>query len=850
MATTLRSLLPKEGERLSSDEILARFVGWAGDQGLELYPAQEEAILELLGDKHVVLNTPTGSGKSLVATALHFQSMCEGKVSFYTCPIKALVNEKFFWLCDVFGAENVGMMTGDASINRGAKIVCCTAEVLMNAALRDPELRADRVVMDEFHYYGDRDRGVAWQVPLLCLTQSRFLLMSATLGDTSTIEASLRELTGAEVAVVRSARRPVPLDFEYRETPLHETLEDLVKRGRAPIYLVSFTQRAAAEEAQSLTSVDLLDKAEKEALKAALEGTRFDTPYGKDMQRYLRMGIGLHHAGLLPKYRLAVEKLAQRGMLKVVNGTDTLGMGINIPLKTVVFTQLCKFDGEKTAILTARDFHQIAGRAGRKGFDERGYVVVQAPAHIVENLRLAEKKAQGKKVQMKEPPKKGYFPWDKKTFERLVERGPEPMESRFEVTHSMLLNLLLNPFGGYDRLLAIIARSHGNDWSKKREKRRAAVIFRSLREAGIVKLVERGGGRRGRTVEVASDLQRDFSLHHTLAMYLVDVVERLDKNSPTYALDLLTLVEAILESPEVVLRAQLDKLKTEKLAEMKAAGMEYEERIAELDRMEHPKPLADFIYETFNAFRKLHPWVGDNIRPKSIARDMVERYATFREYVRDYGLQRSEGLLLRYLTDCYKTLAQTVPEGARTPDVEDVLEFLRLELRGVDSSLLDEWEAMCGGGGGGSAAVEAQAAAEAARGKLHLGLDEDRKDLPARLRAELHRLLAALGRRRWDEALAATFPLDEAPAWTEKSLEAAMAAYFAEHPTVDLRPVARRPEHSLVTREGPRRWRAIQKILDPNEPAEEADWMIECVVDLAVARPPEAPLLTLMAVRR
>ncbi len=693
----LAALLPPPGAPdLASDEVLDRFVGWVAATGLSLYPAQEEAILALLEGKHLVLSTPTGSGKSLVATFLHFKAMAERKRSFYTCPIKALVNEKFFALCQLFGAELVGMMTGDAAINRDAPIVCCTAEILMNLSLRLADPRADCVVMDEFHYYADRERGIAWQVPLLLLEKTTFLLMSATLGDTEEIGAGLERITGRKVAEVRSAVRPVPLEFEYRETPLHETIEDLVSAGRAPIYLVNFTQRRAAEQAQNLMSANFSSREEKEAIRAALDGVRFDTPFGKDFQRFLRHGIGLHHAGLLPKYRLLVEKLAQAGLLKVVSGTDTLGMGVNIPIRTVLFTQLCKFDGEKTAILSARDFRQISGRAGRKGFDERGYVVAQAPEHVIENKRIAEKQAAGKKAVKRQPPQKGYVHWDRATFEKLVLKEPEPLESRFEVTFGLLLNLLQSETtrigGGYGRLVELIGRSHGNDHVKSRHRRMAAQRFRTLRAAGLVELhaIE---GYRGRHVRAARGLQRDFSLFHTLSLYLLDSLPRIDPARESYALDLLTQVESILEDPDPVLWKQLDRARGEAVARMKAEGKEYDERMAELERIEYPKPNAEFIYATFDEFAARHPWVGhENIRPKSVAREMVERCISFNDYVREYELQRSEGLLLRYLSEAYRTLARTVPETYRSEPVEDVLDFLRATVRTADSSLLDEWE--------------------------------------------------------------------------------------------------------------------------------------------------------------
>jgi superfamily II RNA helicase len=853
-----------------ADSVLSRFMSFVTASRLSLYPAQEEALLEIMAGKHVVLNTPTGSGKSLVATALHFKAMAEGKVSFYTCPIKALVSEKFFALCQLFGPERVGMMTGDASINRNAPIICCTAEILANLALRGAVtqggaedvrrddgqeashgpgrrngIRVDYVVMDEFHYYADRERGAAWQVPLLCLTDTTFLLMSATLGDVRVIEQGLRTLTGREVAIVRSRDRPVPLDFEYRETPLHETIEGLITTRRYPIYLVNFTQRACADEAQNLMSVDVCTKDEKEALRHALKDVAFDTPYGKDFQRFLRHGIGLHHAGLLPKYRLLVEKLAQQGLLKVVSGTDTLGVGVNIPIRTVLFTQLCKYDGEKVGILGVREFQQIAGRAGRKGFDERGSVVAQAPPHAVENKRLAAKQAAGKKVVMHKPPTKGYVHWDRGTFERLEGGTPEPLESRFEVTHGMLLNCLQSEGGpqrrggGYRHLVNLIARSHGSERGKREQRRRAAVCFRALRRAGIVEVITTEAVN-GRVVEVSAQLQRDFSLNQTLSLYLLDTLGMLDREAPTYALDVLSLVESILENPDVILYKQLDNLKTERMAELKAQGVEYEQRIAQLEEMEWPKPNRDFIYETFNAFAEKHPWVGEiNVRPKSVAREMYERFSSFDDYIRDYGLQRSEGVLLRYLTEAWKTLEQTVPAALRTDDVLDMMAHFRALLRDVDSSLLDEWESLKDPG-----VRAARAGAPALAPPPRRDLDADPRALAARLRADLHRLVRALAVRDY-EAAARLLAADGAEPWTAARLEEAMAPYWAEHAKLLTTPEARRPQHTRLEDLGQRRYRLQQRLIDPEG---EEDWSLDCLVDLALPRPEGGPLLELQRI--
>lgn len=833
----LAALLPPAGA--DADTILARFMEWVASTGLQLYAAQEEALLELMAGKHVVLNTPTGSGKSLVATAMHFKALAEGKTSFYTCPIKALVSEKFFALCQLFGPEQVGMMTGDATINRDAPIICCTAEILANLALRDSSARVDTAVMDEFHYYADRERGAAWQIPLLCLPRTTFLLMSATLGDLPAVEQGLKSLTGLDVATVRSRERPVPLDFEYRETPLHETIDELVTSRRSPVYLVNFTQRAAADEAQNLMSVEVCTKEEKEAIRAALGDFRFDSPYGRDFQRFVRHGVGIHHAGLLPKYRLLVEKLAQQGLLKIVSGTDTLGVGVNVPIRTVLFTQLCKYDGEKVGILSVRDFQQIAGRAGRKGFDERGTVVAQAPAHVVENKRLAAKQAQGKKVVMQKPPLKGYVHFDKGTFDRLRDGKPEALESRFEVTHGMLLNVLQGPAartkrGGYGRLVEIIGRSHGGDRQKRAERRRAAQCFRALRHAGIINIVTTEAVQ-GRVVEVSGELQRDFSLNQTLSLYLLEALGALDRDAPTYALDVLTLVEAILEDPDVVLYKQLDKLKTERMAQMKADGVEYDQRIAELEAMEHPKPNRDFIYETFNAFADRHPWVGQtNIKPKSVVREMIETFSSFDDYVRDYGLQRSEGVLLRYLSQAYKTLEQTVPAAARTDAVLDILADLRVLLREVDSSLIDEWESLKD--------PKAQATRTAPAAKP-LDLAHDPRARTARIRADLHRLVRTLAARDFEGA--ARLVVGGPEPWTPDRLSRALSPYFTAHKQILVTPASRAPRFTRIEEVEPRRFRAQQTIVDPEG---EEDWAVDCIVDLTGPISDELPLLDLQRI--
>ncbi|MBM4334670.1 MAG: DUF3516 domain-containing protein [Deltaproteobacteria bacterium] len=835
--------------RLDADEILARFVDWSSERGLVPYPAQEEAFLELVAGKHVVLSTPTGSGKSLVATLLHFKAMCEGRRSFYTSPVKALVSEKFFALCQDFGPENVGMLTGDASINPAAPIICCTAEVLANMALRSgPALDAPYVVMDEFHFYSDAQRGAAWQVPLLLLPDTTFLLMSATLGDTREIRRDLELRSGRPVALVASSERPVPLDYAWCETPLHETVQALLESGKAPIYVVSFTQREAAELAQALTSLNVTSRAERLEIGAALGDFEFDTAYGKELSRIVRAGIGIHHAGLLPKYRLRVEQLAQQGLLKVISGTDTLGVGVNIPIRTVLFTKLAKFDGRRVGALSVREFRQISGRAGRKGFDEHGSVVCQAPEHVIENKRMRERSSKpgGKKrkreVTRKPPP--GFVGWSEESFERLIERVPEPLVSRFRVSHGMILLLLRraeddpDPRGGWRAVADLIARSHESEARKRRILREAAQLFRGLRAADIVR-VERDAATGRRRVRVADDLQWGFSLHHALSLYVVEAISYIEARDEAFAFEVLSLVEAVLEDPRAILFRQLDRVKSELFARLKAEGVPYEERIRRLEEVQPPAPSRDFIEQTFDLFARRHPWVRhQDVHPKSIAREMYEGYFSFDHYVRFYGLQRSEGLLLRYVSQVYDTIVQTVPEGAKTEAVHDLIAYFRTMLERVDSSLVDEWERLL------NPAARTADAAPAPMPTRVYDLARDERALRARARAELHRLVRALAERDWAEACACVRADPEDP-WTPERFERALAAFFAQHGELVFSQAARHSEWTRIRPDGPRRWAVTQVLLDPSD---ENDWFIAGEIDLALETEPVGPLLRLRTI--
>ncbi|NHN55493.1 DUF3516 domain-containing protein [Calidifontibacter sp. DB0510] len=814
------------------DEVYAAFGAWATERGLTLYPHQDDAILELLGGSNVILATPTGSGKSLVAAAAHFIAMAEDRVSFYTAPIKALVSEKFFDLCQIFGAENVGMLTGDASVNPDAPVICCTAEILANIALREG-VTADigMVIMDEFHFYSEPERGWAWQVPLLELPQAQFLLMSATLGEVSFFEEDLTRRTGRPTATIAGAERPVPLSFSWAMTPLHETLEELLTTHQAPVYVVHFTQAAALERAQALLSLKVIDAAEREQIAELIKDFRFSAGFGKTLNRLVRHGIGVHHAGMLPKYRRLVETLAQRGLLKVICGTDTLGVGINVPIRTVVLTSLTKFDGTRQRLLKAREFHQIAGRAGRAGFDTSGSVVVQAPDHVIDNARALAKAGDDpkkqRKVQRKKPPE-GFVNYTEETFERLVAAEPEPLQSRMRVTHSMMLNVIAREGDPYAAMARLVRENHEDERRQRRLARNAITLYRELLTAGVVRRLDQPGPD-GRGVELTADLQANFALNQPLAPFALAVIEMLDPDQPTHALDVVSVIEAILEDPRPILWAQQRKARGEAIAEMKADGIEYDERMELLEDVTWPQPLRDELETAFVTYRSSQPWVPEHaLSPKSVVREMYENAWSFSELVRHYELARSEGIVLRYLTDAYRTLRQTVPDQAKNDELRDLIEWLGEVIRQTDSSLLDEWEALTDP----SRHTDEDAVPPTPR-----AVTRNERAFTVQIRNAMFRRVQLAARRdipglaALDRAAAqATDPpteivMDEA-AWADD-----LDHYFADHDELGAGAEARGPAYLRITKNDTE-WEVRQVIDDPDG---DHDWGIDAQVPLAAS---------------
>ncbi|WP_338892687.1 DEAD/DEAH box helicase [Rhodococcus sovatensis] len=808
---------PTTDEAQDPDALFDIFTAWTVERGLTLYPAQEEALIELVSGSNVILATPTGSGKSMVAVGAHFAAMAAGKRTFYTAPIKALVSEKFFALCDIFGAQNVGMMTGDASVNSGAPIICATAEIVANLALRQgADSDMGQVVMDEFHYYSEPDRGWAWQVPLIELPNAQFLLMSATLGDVSFFRDDLTRRTGRATTVVSGSERPVPLMFSYVTTPIGETIEELVSTHLAPVYVVHFTQASALERAQALTSVNVASKDEKAQIADAIGQFRFTTGFGKTLSRLVRHGIGVHHAGMLPKYRRLVEKLAQDGLLKVICGTDTLGVGINVPIRTVLFTGLTKYDGIRTRQLRAREFHQIAGRAGRAGYDTLGTVVVEAPEHDIENARLVAKAGDDpkklKRVQRKKAPD-GFVSWGEPTFERIVAASPEPLSSRFSVSNAMLLNVIARPGNCFVAMRHLLEDNHETRPSQRKHILRAITLYRGLVAAGIVEQLPEPDAD-GRHARLTMDLQPDFALNQPLSPFALASFELLDADSPTHALDVVSIIESTLDDPRQILMAQQHAARGEVVSQMKADGIEYDERMELLEEVTWPKPLAELLVPAFEIYRGGHPWLNEvALSPKSVVRDMIERTMTFAELISHYGLTRSEGLVLRYLADAYRALRQTVPPEARTEEVQDITEWLGELVRQVDSSLLDEWENLTDPG------EEPEARPEAYGGDTPRPITANPRAFRVLVRNAMFKRIELAAAGRWDDL----DDLGDGPDW-----EVELEPFFAEYGEIGTGPSARGP--ALFELTVGRETTSVRQIIE--DPDGDQGWALGATIDL------------------
>jgi len=807
------------------------FAAWAADGGRPLYRHQDDATMALAAGEHVVLATPTGSGKSLVATAGVALALNRGERAVWTAPIKALVAEKFFDLVTLLGAERVGLATGDAAINTEADVLVCTAEVLANHALATgPASPFGFACLDEFHFYGDADRGWAWQIPLLEMTGCQMLLASATLGDVSRLVHDLEERSGRTVAQITSVQRPTPLHHQWRVTAVADSVRDAIEAGLSPVYLVHSTQSDAIERAQALASLPLTTRAQRDAIAQALNTVKPTPGFGQVLHRLLGHGVGVHHAGMLPKHRRLVERLASDGLLPVICGTDTLGVGVNLPLRTVIMTALTKFDGRRVRTFTAREFHQLAGRAGRPGFDPDGHVWAQAPEHVIEQLRALTKAGDDPKLRKraaKAKPPEGFVHYDEATFQRLIAATPEALTSRFRVTADLVATVLARP-DGPSALTRLLRTNHDPQPRRRQHMRRALAVYRSLEAAGVAARRRDAAGR-CQGVDIGSlvddgDERSPLRFSSPLVPFALEVIATFDPDDPAYVVDVVSVIESILDEPRQIVAAQLNAARALAVATMKADGVPYEERMARLDEVTAPRPLAELLSACFDTYRQRHPWIDATPAPRSILREMLESGDTFATFVRRYRLDRSEGLVLRYLSDAWRTLDRSLPDAVFTEQLDDVVTWLGQLIRATDATLLEEWERLAGS----PHHEHAQPTAPT------LGPPGP----PAAWRTAVR--TAAFG---WVDLLArrAHAALAERCGWSPDQLNAAMAPYWAEHAALYTDADARSAAMFELV-EHADRWVVTQRLADP---AGSGEWRFVAHVPLSESLEQGAPRLVL-----
>jgi superfamily II RNA helicase len=402
---------------LSRDELATRYLE---QLPYAPYPVQEEALLAwFTSDKGVLVCAPTGTGKTLIAQAALFEALHTRKIAYYTTPLIALTEQKFQEMQAAavrwgFKAEDVGLVTGHRRVNPEARVLVVVAEILLNRLLH-PEAfdfhEVSAVVMDEFHSFADPQRGIVWELSLGMLpAQARLLLLSATVGNAAEFVNWLDRCHGRKVELVEGRERKVPLSYRWVPDELLSEQLLIMTKGddqtrKTPALVFCFNRDECWSVAEMLKGLDLLPSGVRARLNDHVDRLDWTQGVGPKLRQMLRRGVGVHHAGMLPKYRRVVEDLFEKKLLAVAVCTETLASGINLPARSVVLTSLVKGPFGKQKLVDASTAHQIFGRAGRPQYDKEGFVYSLAHEDDVKLLRWKEGK-EGSQAQETCPPRK------------------------------------------------------------------------------------------------------------------------------------------------------------------------------------------------------------------------------------------------------------------------------------------------------------------------------------------------------------------------------------------------------------------------------------------------------------
>jgi hypothetical protein len=694
-------------------------------RNLEPYPVQEQAIREIMAGKSVLVSVPTGTGKTIMAKAAIFSAMERGKTAIYTTPLRALTEEKYRELCDDFGPGWVGMATGDFKINREAPIQVEVAEILWNRIVSEKNVApADVVIMDEGHYFNDNERGYVWEQSMIGLDpRSQLVVLSATVGHPERFCHWVELTRRQSMTLVESRERKVPLVHEYREEFLIDTVKDLAHKGEVPAVVFVFGRELCFEVARLLKSCRRFTTDEERAkIEAACDEALLPSGASKELKPLLAHGIGIHHAGILPRYKQLVEQLTLERLIKFVVCTETIAAGINLPAKTVVFPSLRKYIQKQPRLVTAAEYHQMSGRAGRPQFDDKGLAITLAPEDVVSDLKKELKDA-GKRPGLDEAKirksvynrhrsdaqRKGEVIWSPEAHAELVKGEPAELRSRTKITAEQVLALGLPDLtttvlpgvvltGGAPAVAAEIDEIEASlppsmrlnivtvidhllleDRDKRAHHKLLAQLVANMRALDVID--EHGK-------QVAGHMIRDLQGVDGLFVYYILFREQLDYVDMRALLELLVdhdVIQRMLDRKGEDAKREWCRARLRELR-MENPQVAWEDVEAEWDKA-HPRVLSrvEEIHQQFSSLVP-HPELHGGKKQKNVWARMEDENLSFLELVEKEGLEHEEGSLFSYLIRVMN-FAKKLAEASQLDQFAEIAEKIKNVVGRVDIRL-------------------------------------------------------------------------------------------------------------------------------------------------------------------
>lgn len=693
---------------------LAFYDKFLWSRGLEPYPVQEQAISAIFAGKSLLVTVPTGTGKTLMAKAALFAAIGRGHRAIYTTPLRALTEEKYRELCEDFGDGNVGFATGDYKVNREAPIQVEVAEILWNRIVAEKHVSpAEVVIMDEGHYFNDPERGYVWEQSIIGLDpRTQLVILSATVGHPEKFCQWVEVTRRMPMALVDSRERKIPLVHEYREDMLIETVRGLAHSGDVPAIIFVFGREQCFEIARLIKSCRRFTTDEEKAkIEMMCDEALLPSGAAKELRPLLAHGIGIHHAGILPRYKQLVEQLALERLIRFVVSTETIAAGINLPARTVVFPALRKFIKKEARLVTAAEYHQMAGRAGRPQFDDKGLAITLAPEEIVSELKKELKDAAKRpsydesKVRKSvynraksDAQRKGDIVWTPEVHAELVRGEPAELRSKTKISAEQVLAIglpdlqatalgtavdermaaaeaSLPPSMRLD-IVTVIDNLLLGDRDRKELLKTLAQLVENLKAIGVID--EHGAQVKGEMIRQLQGMDGLF-IYYALFNHQLDYVE------------LRELVEYLLDHD--IIQRQLDRkgddakrewMRT-KLRELRDASpaASWDDAEAAWDK-EHPRvpTKIELIHAEFSGAVP-HPELHGGKRAKNVWAQIEDGEHGFLDFVEKHNLQHEEGNLFSYLVRVMN-FSLKLFQASELSEFEDMGERVRKLLATID----------------------------------------------------------------------------------------------------------------------------------------------------------------------